>query len=1107
MLVADRLSRLANIRPGEGKVVAWVLLYAVVASATDLLGNTAAYALFLNEFDAQSLPYIYISGSIVTTLLSVIYLRLSQRYSLAQLLIGQFSFILLTLIGYRVGLAFMPRGWFIFSLPIWDSVVNTLSFTAFWNLLGRLFNLQQGKRLFSLLGAGQQIAIFIVGFLIPGVVRWVGTPNLLVVAAVGGIVTLGILIHITRNFSALHTLDTEEVETEGETPRTEGGLLSDSYIRLIFGMYIFFALGSLFIDNIFFAQIENHLTDQDQMAGFLGTFSGVVGGLSLFSQMFLASRVLSRYGVRTAILLTPILLLFGAFLMVITGTFSQLTLVLFWLAVSLNLTRQVMDASDNTAANLLYQPLPAALRTRAQTTVDGIIYPCAVGLAGLILVGLTNILHLTALQLAYVLLPILIGWAAVAFALGRLYPKRVQQALRQRIIQGNSTFQADRASLELLQQSLTSPHPGVVIYALNMLEEFHTETLAHLLPRLLTHADSAVRLDALERLERLGETTALPAIEHCFRSDPDNHVRSVALRTLASIGNTEQFEEVYNYLDTPDPQLRQGVMIGLLRSGELEGILAVSETLAQLVNSPNMADRIFAAQVLGQSGVASFYRPLRKLLSDAEPAVQRAALAAAGHLKHPKLWPVVVAALATPKTRSAAQAALVAGGEATLVYLKAAFAQAGQQHQLWIELVRTCGRIRSPQAVALLLPHLNFPHLQVRSQLLAALSYTGYQADTAVQPLVEQQIQAELAHAAWSLASLVDLGEEPALALVRTALENSLAQQRMRLFLWLALLYDASTIQRTRDALGLALGVQRELAAEQRAYALETLDGIVANLFKQNLLALLDDLPPAPMLARLANDFAQPTLNQTQRLCAIITSSEAWVTPWTQAIALYAATALVKTSTAPQLLIQKAAMAAHTASSALVVETATWALATLDIENEESTTEKLAHTGGHKMLLTIEKVMILKTVDIFAATPDEILVDIAALLKEIEAPPGTTIFEKGSQGDSMYLIVEGEVEARDGDHVFARMGERQVFGEMALLDGEPRTASICTTQATRLLRLDQEPFYELMDDRIEVARGIIHVLLQRLRLRTNDVNKLQAKVNKLERATNRADEE
>jgi len=69
----------------------------------------------------------------------------------------------------------------------------------------------------------------------------------------------------------------------------------------------------------------------------------------------------------------------------------------------------------------------------------------------------------------------------------------------------------------------------------------------------------------------------------------------------------------------------------------------------------------------------------------------------------------------------------------------------------------------------------------------------------------------------------------------------------------------------------------------------------------------------------------------------------------------------------------------------------------------------------------------------------------------------------------------------DGNQVFTRMGERQVFGEVALLDGRPRTATIRATQTTQLLRLDQEPFYELMDDRIEIARGVIRVLLLRLR--------------------------
>ena len=147
------------------------------------------------------------------------------------------------------------------------------------------------------------------------------------------------------------------------------------------------------------------------------------------------------------------------------------------------------------------------------------------------------------------------------------------------------------------------------------------------------------------------------------------------------------------------------------------------------------------------------------------------------------------------------------------------------------------------------------------------------------------------------------------------------------------------------------------------------------------------------------------------------------------------------------------------------------------------------------MLSAVDNVMVLKTVDIFAHTPEEILVDIAGLLKELTMAANQTVFEKGERGDSMYIIVEGEVEALDEGRTFTKMGARQVFGEMAMLDGEPRTATIRTTQPTRLLRLDQEPFYELIDDRIEIACGVIHVLLQRLRKRTEDVNRLRGELN------------
>src|SRR5262249_13884173 len=155
-------------------------------------------------------------------------------------------------------------------------------------------------------------------------------------------------------------------------------------------------------------------------------------------------------------------------------------------------------------------------------------------------------------------------------------------------------------------------------------------------------------------------------------------------------------------LEHADLSLRQGVVVGLLRSGELEGILLAGEKLLAWVRSPQPSEREFAAHALGEGGIAGFYRPLVTLLQDERPAVQRAALAAAGKLKHANLWPVVTACLASPQSRLAAMPALVAGGEATLPALEHAFAQAGQSRDVAARLARVCGRIGGAQASALL---------------------------------------------------------------------------------------------------------------------------------------------------------------------------------------------------------------------------------------------------------------------------------------------------------------------------------------------------------------------------------------------------------------------
>lgn len=84
----------------------------------------------------------------------------------------------------------------------------------------------------------------------------------------------------------------------------------------------------------------------------------------------------------------------------------------------------------------------------------------------------------------------------------------------------------------------------------------------------------------------------------------------------------------------------------------------------------------------------------------------------------------------------------------------------------------------------------------------------------------------------------------------------------------------------------------------------------------------------------------------------------------------------------------------------------------------------------------------------------------------------------------MYIIIPGKVRVYDGDKTINVLGEREIFGEQGLLDPEPRSASVTALEETGLFRLDRDAFYELMASDIEVVRGIMHVLCQRLRRMT-----------------------
>lgn len=137
--------------------------------------------------------------------------------------------------------------------------------------------------------------------------------------------------------------------------------------------------------------------------------------------------------------------------------------------------------------------------------------------------------------------------------------------------------------------------------------------------------------------------------------------------------------------------------------------------------------------------------------------------------------------------------------------------------------------------------------------------------------------------------------------------------------------------------------------------------------------------------------------------------------------------------------------------------------------------------NSNQQLLLLEKVLLLKSLSIFKETPETILAELAPLMQEEEVEKGTVIFEENEPGDCMYIIFSGDIQIHKGKTTLAILHEKEVFGELALLDAETRSASATAKTDCILFKIDQEPFYELIDTRPEVARGFIKILCNRLR--------------------------
>ncbi len=425
-------------------------------------------------------------------------------------------------------------------------------------------------------------------------------------------------------------------------------------------------------------------------------------------------------------------------------------------------------------------------------------------------------------------------------------------------------------------------------------------------------------------------------------------------------------------------------------------------------------------------------------------------------------------ALASKARRVVATQQLLHLGDAALPTLSDLL-NADPDQALVRRVAQVCGRLRTQASRRLLVALARQPHLFRREAALRALRH--FDVVPPEIPLFQALVHDELL-----LAHQLLHGQATAAPELAGCLDYELTRTQQRVFAMLGQIYPPQLIADAQRGVAHA-------ARERQANALEILDNSIARPTYQGLQALLALAPPAEK-ERTFDRLLGPLLAPTPIIETIVERGETAFSDWTVRVALdawqpTAATvpALSAHLRSPSPLVREGAFAqlAQLASSQPTL------YQQVDAAHQTLATLLMSHAATTSHITATERVQVLQQTALFAETPENVLSSIVPIMNEVTFTTGQQIFAKGDLGSSLFIMYAGQVGVYNGAQLLATFSKGDFFGELALLDAEPRSASAVAQGVVTAFRLDQEDFYDVMEERPEVLRNILRVLCQRLR--------------------------
>lgn len=1084
-------------RERERSALLFVLL--LLAAMVLVIGRAARDALFLTHFPVSWIAPMWLMYAVVSSGLSVLYTRAlarlpRQRFAVAFSIVAAASYAVVRGLFARDIVAAYAFFY------IWSEVIANLVAVLAWTLVQDYHDAQSAKRLFGLIGSGRVLGIVVSGFATSALVRVLGTANLVLVLAVA----LALFGAIARWLARRHPLPSTAVRSaeralEGGAPRAP--LWRSGYVIAIGTVTLVLFVVLTIADYQFKAITRSFYPSLDDLTQFMGFFYGAVGLLGLVVQFFVTPAVLRRFGVQGGMAVLPAAV-----------ALSQVAL-LVWPGV---LFAAAVKASDNglqfsiyeATHQLLFFPFTPLLRERVRLLVGAVLKPAGYAVAALLLLVLAPsappgpALVESAARLSWLSAPL----SLLSLALLPWVRRGYIDAMRRTLLRREAPHEAalDNPHIRaLLREAMRGQDAPQVLFAANELLSIDPEAVTEALPELARHVAAPVRKRAIVLLSEQGHHAA----EHIARAalgDADAEVRIAAVEALAQVLREDAHEELLALSTREgDEPVRTAAIAALLRFCGLDGMLDGAPRLSSLLASQSPAERASAARVLGLVGQAQLQRALARLLVDPDAEVRKAALVSAATVADERLLPLLAGALAERKLRTAATKAIVALGEAAVGPLAARLRDSYEPLAVRLTIPRVLSAIGSPAALTVLSARIAEPDVRLRQKVLASASRLRavLRAPALPHSLVRARIDAEAR-------GHVDLRER--YLAVRPVLASRLHDEHV----WRRLRKDIVRVLRLCE-----LAYPREVVASVRAHLFGKDTTLRANAFE-----VLDAVVDRELSARLAGLVERFIALRAGRFPKVPAPPEGLVLAWLEADlqsgetygAALSFDAAARSGWAP---IGPAALRALAHEDPLVREAAAIAVAAARpegfdpalralVEDEDPVVRHYARrwleTGRtglgpeDPMYTTVEKILFLQRVPVFAGVAGEDLAALARGAVVMRLQKGDVVFREGEPGGALYLVISGALRLTLRGREVAELGKSDVFGEMSIFDHEPRGNTATAIEDTELLRVSDEDFHDAVRETVEIAEAVIRELNLRLRRTDKRLSAARAQVMELE---------